>query len=178
MRTLIVVILLLLVAPFSGAEVIDSAANGFTITNHAAVQTDANRAYAAILKIGNWWSSEHTFFGNAKHMSLDPNVGGCFCEVDWKQQVRHGTVIFIDPGKILRISTALGPFQDQGISGVLSFVLAPSQNGIDIEMTYRAGGYFSGGLDKVAPAVNGVLSEQIQRLKRYIDTGSPEEKKM
>lgn len=178
MRTLITIILLSLLVSYSSAEVVDSAANGFTITNHAAVQSNPTRAYAAIVKIGSWWSSEHTFFGNAKHMSLDPNVGGCFCEVDWKQQVRHGTVIFVDPGKLLRISTALGPFQDQGIAGVLTFVLSPTQNGSDIEMTYRAGGYFPGGLEKIAPVVNSVLSEQIQRLKRFIDTGTPEEKKM
>ena len=35
------------------------------------------------------------------------------------------------------------------------------------------GGFRDGGFPAVAPAVDGVLSEQLQRLKRFVETGKP-----
>lgn len=175
MRTLIALAFLSWTAVVSAA-VVDSASDGFTVTNTVVASVVPDKAYDSILKIGNWWSSEHTYFHDAKHLSIDPNQGGCFCEIDWKRQVRHGTVIFVDRGKMLRLSTALGPLQEHGVSGVLTFKITPAEKGADIEMTYRVGGYFPGGLDKIAPVVDQVLGEQLARLERYINTGSPEPK--
>jgi hypothetical protein len=38
-------------------------------------------------------------------------------------------------------------------------------------MTYAAGGYVPGGLDKLADVVNTVLSQQVQLLKAYAEKG-------
>ena len=40
-------------------------------------------------------------------------------------------------------------------------------------MTYNVGGYMSGGLNTWADPVNKVLTEQVARLKSYVETGSP-----
>lgn len=176
MRTLIAALTLLLWAGVLTAAVVDSTPEGFTVTNTVVAPTIPDKTYDAIVKIGSWWSSEHTFFHDAKHLSIDPNVGGCFCEIDWRRQVRHGTVIFVDRGKILRLSAALGPLQEYGVSGVLTFRITPAEKGSGIEMTYRVGGYFPGGLDKIAPVVDQVLGEQLGRLEQYITTGSPQPK--
>ena len=39
-------------------------------------------------------------------------------------------------------------------------------------MTYRVAGGAEAGLDKFAPAVDGVIGEQFKRLKALIETGS------
>jgi uncharacterized protein YndB with AHSA1/START domain len=155
------------------AEVIDSSVQGFTITNKVTVSASSDKVYDAIVKIGNWWSPDHTYSGNSKNLSIEPVPGGCFCEIASKLQVRHGTVVFVNPGKLLRISTALGPLQEQGVSGALTFSIKPVEKVSEIEMTYRAGGYFQGGLDKIAPPVDSVQKEQLHRLKQYLDTGNP-----
>lgn len=170
------ILLMLYCVPVTAA-VVDSAPNGFTVTNRVTVSTTPAKAYDAIFRIGNWWSSEHTFFGQSKNMRLENNIGGCFCEVKWKQQVLHGTVVYIDPGKTIRISTALGPLQEQGVAGALTFQVKPAADGAEIEMTYRVGGYMPGGLDKIAPIVDSVQSMIAARLGRYVDTGNAEEKK-
>ena len=170
-------ILLILTAGPAPAEVVDSAPGGFTITNRVTVGSKPAKAFNAIMKIGNWWSSEHTYFGQARNMRLDNNVGGCFCEVKGKQQVLHGTVVYIDPGKAIRIRASLGPLQERGVAGALTFHVKAVEKGAEIEMTYGAGGYYPGGLDKVAPIVDSVLSLTANRLARYVDTGNPEDAK-
>ncbi len=42
-----------------------------------------------------------------------------------------------------------------------------------MELTYSVGGFIDGGFDKMAPAVDGVLGEQLERLKRFVETGKP-----
>ena len=51
--------------------------------------------------------------------------------------------------------------------------VAASPPAARIEVSYSVGGYMQGGFDKMAPAVNGVLGEQLSRLKSLIDTGKP-----
>jgi hypothetical protein len=41
-----------------------------------------------------------------------------------------------------------------------------------LELQYSVGGYWQGGFEKLAPAVNGMLTEQEQRLKSLIETGA------
>ena len=36
-------------------------------------------------------------------------------------------------------------------------------------VTYSVGGFMDGGFEKIAPAVDGVLGEQVQRLKSYAE---------
>ena len=49
-----------------------------------------------------------------------------------------------------------------------------TDNGTRLRFTYAVGGYMDGGLDQIAPAVDSVLGEALNRLKAYIETGSPE----
>jgi len=177
MKTLGIALFVFFIACSLRAGVVDSAANGFTIANKVIVKGTSQKAFDSIVKIGDWWSSAHTYTGNAKNMKIDLKAGGCFCETDGKQQVQHGTVVNVNPGKLLRLNAALGPFQEQGAVGALTFEIADAPEGVTVTMTFRAGGYFPQGMDKIAPGVDQVLVEQIGRLKLYIETGSPEEAK-
>jgi len=174
MKALGIAIFVFFIACSLKAEVVDSSANGFTITNKITVKGTSQHAFDSIVKIGDWWSSAHTYSGNAKNMKIDLKAGGCFCELDGKQQVQHGTVVNINPGKLLRLSAALGPFQEQGVVGAFTFEIADAPEGATVAMTFRAGGYVPQGMDKIAPVVDQVLAEQIGRLKLYIETGKAE----
>ena len=160
------------------AEVVNAAADGFTIKNSLEIAASPQRVYDAIVKsIGSWWSSSHTFSGNSRNLSMDDTPGGCFCE-RWngKAGVWHMTVVYADPGKRLRLSGGLGPLQDMGVAGSLTFDLTSTDGKTRLDLTYHVGGYSPDGLTKWASAADSVLLEQITRLKRYIETGSADSK--
>ena len=62
------------------AEVQSVGTNGFEVRETVHVAAPADKAFAALLQPARWWSSEHTFSGNAANLVLDARAGGCWCE--------------------------------------------------------------------------------------------------
>ena len=156
------------------AEVVSSAANGFEVreTAHIAARPDA--VYAAIVTPSHWWDSAHTYSKSAANLTLDARAGGCWCEtLADGGAVQHLIVVLAMPGKTLRLRGALGPLQGLGVDGAMTWKISPSPTGSDLELTYTVGGFTKDGLDKLAAPVDGVLGEQVQRLKEFIETGAP-----
>jgi hypothetical protein len=79
-------------------------------------------------------------------------------------------VVNVAPGSLLRLSAALGPLQELGVAGSLTWQIAKSGNGATITMTYTVGGY-PPTLEKLAPLVDQVMSRQVALLKAYLDKG-------
>jgi hypothetical protein len=148
---------------------------GFIVSADTTVSTTPERAWRALLRPGRWWSSEHTYSGDAGRMSLDARAGGCWCE-RWRggQSVEHGRVLLVmerEGVRTLRLLGALGPLQEMGVSGVLTFTVAPDPAGAKITMTYRVAGDAGLGLEQLAPLVDMVLMEQFGRLARFTASG-------
>jgi len=156
-------------------DVLDSAPNGFSIKIGTNIQASASQIYDGLVHhIGDWWSSEHTYSNDSHNLSIDDKPMGCFCEkLPNNGGARHGQVIMVMPDKMLVISAALGPLQRAGATGTLTFVIQPIRTVTRLEVTYNVGGYMSGGLNTWADPVNRVLTEQVARLKSYVETGSP-----
>jgi uncharacterized protein YndB with AHSA1/START domain len=177
MRPANLALALLLVAISSGAhaEVVSSAPGGFAISETVTIKSPAKQVYAALGKIGRWWSSQHTVTGDARNMHLDLAANGCFCEKgsDGRERI-HMAVVDIQPNEQVRLRGALGPLQGQGVEGALTWVIKPSDGGVSLTQGYNVGGYMPDGLDKVAPHVDQVLHEQLMRFKSFVETGSPE----
>ena len=49
-----------------------------------------------------------------------------------------------------------------------------AEEGTRVRFTYAVGGYSPTGLDMIAAPVDGVIGDALDRLKRYVETGSPE----
>ncbi|MGC9952947.1 MAG: SRPBCC domain-containing protein [Rhizomicrobium sp.] len=157
------------------AAVTGATANGLGLRETAHIAAPPGKVYAALIEPSRWWSSEHTFSGNAANMSFDARAGGCWCEkLPHGGSVLHMTVVYVDPGKTLRLRGALGPFQGMAVDGAMTWTLEPANGGTDITMTYDLGGFVDGGFQDMAPKVDGVLGEQIGRLQTFIETGSPD----
>ena len=62
-----------------------------------------------------------------------------------------------------------------GLDGNMTWEFEDAEEGTRVRFTYAVGGYSPMGLDTIAPAVDGVIGEALGRLKRYIETGCPEE---
>jgi hypothetical protein len=56
----------------------------------------------------------------------------------------------------------------------MSWTLAEKDGATMLAWIYDVGGYAKGGLDKWAAPVDGVLAEQLGRLRKYVETGKPE----
>jgi uncharacterized protein YndB with AHSA1/START domain len=154
----------------AGAEVRDRTASGFTVRTTVSVAAQPQRVYQDLLAVGAWWDKDHTYSGDAKNMTLVAQPGGCFCEqVPGAGAVEHGRVVNVSTGKLLRISTALGPLQELAVTGTMTWQIEPSAQGQGsiLTMTYTVAGYAPGGLDMLADPVDQVLSRQVQLLKAY-----------
>lgn len=159
------------------AEVEDAAPNGFTIRNSVHVAADRQHVYnAAVDAVGKWWSSDHTMSGNAAALYITPTVPGCFCEaLGGDAGFVHMIVSWISPGEVIRLTGGLGPLGLMGVSGNMTWEFEDDDDGTIVTLEYAVGGYMNGGLDTVAPAVDGVLADAMNRLKSFVETGSPEQ---
>jgi hypothetical protein len=156
------------------AEVKSITAQGFAVAHQIELAVSPAPSFSALITPGSWWSPAHTYSGDARNMSLDASVGGCFCERWGKgNAVEHMRVLYLQPEKVLRLSGGLGPLQAHGLSGTLTVSLKVVDGGTQLNAKYSVGGYMAGGFNDIAPAVDQVLTEQWQRLKRYLETGSP-----
>jgi hypothetical protein len=162
-----------LLAGTAHAEVTDRSAAGFEVTERASVAAAPGKVWDALMRPARWWSSQHSFSGDAKNLYFDPS--GCFCERLKRGAVRHMTIVYTDGATQLRMSGALGPLQFTGASGHLGVTLKPTAAGTDVVMTYDVGGYAKGGLaETYATPVDRVLGEQLARLKKSVETGKPD----
>jgi uncharacterized protein YndB with AHSA1/START domain len=161
----------------AAAEVASSSPSAFLIQAEAEIAASPDQVWRALPRIERWWSPAHTYSGDARRLSLDPRAGGCWCERWDGQSVEHARVVLVmedDGVRTLRAVGALGPLQDLGVSGVMTFTVAPLASGAKLTMTYRVSGDPGLTLDQLAPLVDGVLMEQFGRLSRYSASGSPE----
>jgi uncharacterized protein YndB with AHSA1/START domain len=166
-----------LLSPFvASAAVVSATDSGFEVLETASVTASAKDSYARLVDVAAWWNKAHTFSGEPANLTLDVRPGGCFCErLKDGGGVQHLTLTYVAPNQALRFSGALGPLQALGVAGSMTIALTASAGGgTDIALRYRVGGYTTEGLKKWAGPVDEVLGEQISRLKKLIDTGSPE----
>ena len=82
-------------------------------------------------------------------------------------------MVFVEPGKRLRLIGGLGPLQELGVAASMTCEFAQSGGATDVVLTYHVSGYGAKGLDALASPVSSVLSEQLARLKRYVESGNP-----
>jgi uncharacterized protein YndB with AHSA1/START domain len=168
--TFVLGLILTAAAAATPAAVIDATADGFVVQNEVAIQASPEKVYAALIQVARWWNPQHTYSGRSANLSIDPRPGGCFCErLASGGGAEHMRVVNVQPNKVLRLVGALGPLQGSGLAGSLTWTLTPSSAGTTLRLAYSVGGYMQGGLDKVAPAVDQVLGDQIGRLKRSVE---------
>jgi hypothetical protein len=165
----------LFVASGLDASVTNSGPDGFTVEHAFEVDTSSSAAYQAFVgKIGSWWDPEHSYSGKTENFTVEARPNGCFCE-RWGNGagIVHMTVLYVDPGKTIRMSGGLGPLQEMAVSGILTLAFTETGNRTKIQFKYVVSGRAALGLDKIAPVVDQVLVGQMNRFERFIGTGQP-----
>jgi uncharacterized protein YndB with AHSA1/START domain len=156
------------------ATVAEATASGFQVQQKVEIAAPAAKVWAALAKIGAWWNPKHTWSSDARNLTLTLTPGGCLCETfPHGGGAHHLSVTLVSPDKTVVMDGALGPLIFSGAAGHLVWNLAEADGKTTLTQIYYVGGYYPGGLDKMAGPVDTVLTEQITRLKAYVETGKP-----
>ncbi len=163
--------LVLMSAAPADAAVTETGASGFAIREAAHIAATPDAVYAALIHPKSWWNKAHTFSGDAANLSMEARAGGCFCETWGDASVRHATVVFVQPGKALRLRGPFGPFQGEGVAAAMTFTLKPADGGTDLVLDDVVGGYMRGGFAKWPEAADAMLGDLVAHLKAYAEAG-------
>ena len=165
----------LLAAPLpAAAEVAASSESGFVSHNEVLVDASPAQAWEAMTQPSQWWNGEHSYSGDAANMRLEARPGACFCETipgtngAPAGQIEHMRVLYVAPGSTLRLSGGLGPLQAEAVTGVLTMTIVAEGEKSKISWDYVVGGYMRMPISQMAPAVDQVVGEQLQRLAAAI----------
>lgn len=155
------------------AEPIETSPDGFHLSLTRTSTLSEADVLAKLSNLPAWWSSDHTYSGNADNLSLSSlDPGGVWLEQSDTIAVQHGRVISnIERGsdRVIRFDAAFGPLQEIGAKGILSVTISPETDSStpdlsQISFSYYVTGASFLGLDQWAGPVDRVLSEQIDRL--------------
>lgn len=155
----------------SRAEIAEQSESGFTVSFKQRVAATPDQVWAALARPSRWWSKDHSWSGDAKNFSLDPQAGGCFCERWAGNSVEHARVVFARKDAQLRLIGAFGPLQSEALTGVLTFTLKADGKATVIAVDYVVGGHARFAFKDVAPAVDQVMGEQVKSLAALFPAG-------
>lgn len=165
---------LALAAPAARAEIVTRSETGFVVRLVSEVTAPPAEAWKTILTPAQWWQSQHTFSGDAANLSLDPQVGGCFCEVLPRPDgapatqkpggVQHMRIVYIEPPRAMRLVGALGPLQSEALAATMTITVKPTEKGSRILFEYVVGGFMRYKVEEIAPAVDRMLTAQLASL--------------
>jgi uncharacterized protein YndB with AHSA1/START domain len=161
------------------AELSQSGDNGFTVTHRLETAVAPQDVYRVLTShIDQWWNPDHSWSKQAGNLHLRAEPGGCFCErLPDGGFAEHLRIIYLAPGQEIRFDGTLGPLQGMPVNGRMIWRIEEAGSGSAVTFTYMVFGHPAGGLGAIAPAVDGVIGEQLQRLgarldKDRIDSGS------
>lgn len=167
------------------AEVIEAHEDHFITKAEAVVDADRKATWLALISPSRWWSSEHTWSGDAANLRLTPQAGGCFCETipeaetpdggfTLQGSVEHMRVVQAYPEAALRMSGALGPLQSEPVTGILTIAISEAEEGPEgeprtrIVFEYNVGGKMRYPIPVISQAVDGVMTLQLAGLAKEL----------
>lgn len=163
---------LALAAPVS-AEVVHADAHGFEVRQTRQLAASPAETLTAFGRVSAWWAKEHSYSGNPANLSLELRPGGCFCEkLPGGGGIEHLRVAYVDPGKEVALTGALGPLLYEAVTGVMHLNAEAIAGGTRLVIDYRVAGFANGGGERMSVAVDKVLAEQADRLRDYANRTS------
>ena len=157
-------LMLALFATSVSAEVRARTDNSFTLGYERPVRAAPETVLEAVSMPAGWWSSDHTYSGDAAKIRLDMIPGGCWCEALPDGGVKHAEVVMVWPERrMVRFDAPFGPLQGMGADAVLTMTWADPPEGGErvLRWTFVVNGPGTGAM---ADVIDGVMTEQFRRL--------------
>ena len=162
-------LVLALFATGVSAEVRARTDNGFTLSYERPVRAGPDTVLETVAMPSGWWSSDHTYSGDAANIRLDMIPGGCWCEALPGGGVKHAEVVMVWPGRrMVRFDAPFGPLQGMGADAVLTMTWSDPPDGGErvLRWTFVVNGPGTGAM---ADVIDGVMTEQFRRLGDRLD---------
>jgi uncharacterized protein YndB with AHSA1/START domain len=166
-RNLVAAAALVLATP-AAAGVTAATPNSFVIETVVTIDAPSQQVWDTLRSPQRWWDAEHTYSGDSANLYMDAQATGCFCERTPKDKgsIEHAHIVYVAPGRMVRMVGSLGPLQAEAVVGTLSFKLDPQGgSATKVTMLYVVGGHMRQGGETLAPLVDKVMATQIARLK-------------
>ncbi|TKB04388.1 hypothetical protein E5672_06200 [Alteromonas portus] len=164
--------------------------SGFSITNESESYAPVEVVYSHFIQhVDMWWPKDHTWWKGA--LRIDEQAGGCFCETTSTASAAHMQVSYVEPNKKVVMTGGLGPLQEMGITGALTWVFSTidssTPSGADtqdsripktkVSLTYHASGniHFNGqkasneDAANLVRVVDNVQAQQLKALTAFSD---------
>ena len=153
----------------AAAGVVTAGSNGFEVRETVQLAVPPDVAFSSFRDIAAWWDPAHTYSGDSANLSLALTPGGCFCERVPKTGggIEHLRVAYVEPGKRVVMTGALGPLLYEATTGVLDVQIKTIAGGSQVTLDYKVAGFANGGGAKLGPAVDEVLAAQMKRFRAY-----------
>ena len=167
---LVLAVGLTLASGTASAEVTTVTAGGFSVRHQISTSANAEKVWSQMLEIGEWWNPEHSWSKDPANLYLRAEPGGCFCErlpADAEGPaggVEHLRIVYVNPHREIRFDGALGPLIQMPVQGRMLWEIEPLEGGSTVTFDYHIHGFLEGGFEGLAPAVDGVIGEQLGRL--------------
>lgn len=154
--------------------------NGFYVVHLDDIDASPAEIWTVLVEPSLWWNSANSFSGESIYFSLEPRVGGCFCEKIPKGEteggdVRHMVVVYTDKPRVLRMQGALGPLQSEAVNGTMTFAMdeGEKRGTTRLSLSYVVGGYMRRPVRAIAGSIDDVTGDALQRLKAVAEGRDP-----
>jgi uncharacterized protein YndB with AHSA1/START domain len=176
MKCIFSAIAALTLATPAAADVTAATPNSFVLETVVTIDAPSAQVWDMVRSPQRWWDADHTYSGDSANLYMDAQATGCFCERVPKDKgsIEHAHIVYVAPGRMIRMVGALGPLQAEAVTGTLSFKLDPQgTRATKLTMTYVVGGFMRQGGETLAPLVDKVMATQIARLKTAAEAPPP-----
>lgn len=168
LKILIAAAALMFAATPVSAEVIARTADSFTLRYQSAMETTPEDILSSMTLVGEWWDGAHSYSGDAKNITIDMTVGGCWCEkLADGTDFRHATVLAIEPDR-LAFNAPFGPLNGKATRADFTVAWPGDNKGWMVTWVMVIEGP---GLGAYADAVDGVMGAGFGRFTRYLEYG-------
>jgi uncharacterized protein YndB with AHSA1/START domain len=155
---------LVLAAPMLHADIVSSGPDHYVLRMEARSELPPDQLWKRLVDPASWWHPDHSYSGDAANLSLDPVAGGAWRE-DWAGgSVVHGEVLYAAPPFQLRLDAPFGPLQGMAVDVVWTISIVADGDGSMVSFEEIGNGSSASGLTQLAPAVDGVKQQALERL--------------
>lgn len=175
--------------PIAG-EVVEVRDDGFVSAFEVEIKAPPKRTFDALWKdVSKWWDPAHTYTDDSENMYFSDLIGfvedlsplvpsdppegerrPLFDDDLLGPFVRHMDIDMVQPPTALRLRGAMGPLQTLAVMGSMTFDLEATEDGTRLRYRYVVNGPR---LREWAEPVDRVMGGQLQRLRRYVESGDP-----
>ena len=162
-------LVILLIANSASAVIVDQQDDYFAIQFESTFAMSVKDLNAHIFQIGEWWDPAHTYTGDSNNLYIDLEKE-CFCErLPGGGYVNHLSLVYYQPGVLLRFVGGLGPLQSIPVNGVMEFRFKRlDDKQTQLNVSYLVSGN-SPGLKDWAGPVHWVIQQQLNRLASQVE---------